>query len=106
MTLAERFMRRGGALRRIRVAPSQFGDHGPALWVGTRQITHPHRENVEIRLTRRVMREMRDELRADLRINMRQPGSDWIIVYLRSPADMARALELLRLAIRANSIRP
>jgi allantoicase len=51
------------------------------------------------------MRRMRDELRADLRINMRQPGSDWIIVYLRRTSDVERAIELLRLAIRANTIR-
>lgn len=105
MTLAELFMKRGAALRRTRVARSQFGDHGPALWVGKHQIAHLHRENVEIRLTRGLMREMRDELRADLRINMRQPGSDWILLYLRTPADVTRALELLRLAIRANTIR-
>jgi hypothetical protein len=47
---------------------------------------------------------MRGELRADLRINMRRPGSDWIIVYLRRTSDVERAIELLRLAIRANSI--
>jgi hypothetical protein len=50
------------------------------------------------------MRRMRGELRADLRINMRRPGSDWIIVYLRRTSDVERAIELLRLAIRANSI--
>jgi hypothetical protein len=104
VTLAEQFMRRGAAMRGMRTAPSQFGVHLPALWLGTRQIAHRHREDVEIRLTRGVMRRMRDELRADLRINMRQPGSDWIIVYLRRMSDVDRAIELLRLATRANSI--
>jgi len=105
VTLAERFITRGAALRGMTAAPSRFGAPRRALWLGTRQIAHPRREDVEIRLTRGVMRRMRDELRADLRINMRQPGSDWIIVYLRTASDVERAIELLRLAIRANTIR-
>ena len=105
MTLAERFMKRGAAIRGMTTAPSQFGSHLPALWLGAQQIAHRHREDVEIRLTRGAMRRLRDELRADLRINMRQPGSDWIIVYLRRTSDVNRAIELLRLAIRANTIR-
>jgi hypothetical protein len=103
--LVERFMTRAGALSGITTAPSRFGSHGPALWLGTRQIAHPRRGDVEVRLTRGLMRRMRDELRADLRINMRQPGSDWIIVYLRRTADVDRAIELLRLAVRAHTIR-
>jgi hypothetical protein len=98
-------MRRGAALRGIATAPSQFGSHGPALWLGARQVAHPRGDDVEVRLTRGVMRRMREELRADLRINMRQPGSDWVIVYLRRTSDVERAIELLRLAIRANTIR-
>lgn len=98
-------MRRGAALKGVTAAPSRFGFHRPALWLGARQIAHARRDDVEVRLTRGVMRRMRDELRADLRINMRQPGSDWIIVYLRRTSDVERAIELLRLAIRANTIR-
>jgi luciferase-like monooxygenase len=105
VTPAKLFMRRGAALRGLTTAPSRFGSHRPALWHGTRQIAHPRREDVEIRLTRGLMRRMRDELRADLRINLRQQGSDWIIVYLRRTSDVDRAIELLRLAIRANTIR-
>jgi hypothetical protein len=99
-------MRRGATLKGMKTAPSRFGAHRLALWVGNRQIAHPHREDVEIRLTRSVMRRMRDELRADLRINMRRPGSDWIIMYLRRTSDVDRAIELLRVAIRANTIAP
>jgi hypothetical protein len=105
MTLTDRFMRLGAALPGVAVRPSHFGTHGPSLWAGTRQIAHPRGQDLEIRLTRELMREMRDELRSDLRINLRQPGSDWIVVYLRRQSDVERALELLRLAIRANTIR-
>jgi hypothetical protein len=41
------------------------------------------------------------ELRSDARIDLRRSGSDWILVRLRREADVDRALELLRRAVRA-----
>ena len=48
-----------------------------------------------------VVRELRDELRSDARIDLRGPGFDWILVRVRTRADVERALELLRRAARA-----
>ena len=45
---------------------------GPALWVGTREVAHFHAgHTLEVRLTRAVIRQRRDELRADDRITLR-----------------------------------
>ncbi len=96
-------MARGARLRGVRVRPSRFRGRGHtnALWFGTREIAHCHNGQVDVRLTRPVVRELRDELRSDARIDLRGPGYDWILVRVRNVADVDRALELLRHAIRA-----
>jgi len=99
----DEFMARGARLRGVRVRPSRFRGRGHtnALWLGTREIAHCHNGQVDVRLTRPVVRELRDELRSDARIDLRGPGYDWILVRVRNVADVDRALELLRHAIRA-----
>ena len=96
-------MARGARLRGVRVRPSRFRGRGHtnALWLGTREIAHCHNGQVDVRLTRPVVRELRDELRSDARIDLRGPGYDWILVRVRNVADVDRALELLRHAIRS-----
>lgn len=96
-------MARGARLRGLRVRPSRFRGrgHADALWLGTREIAHCHNGQVDVRLTRAVVRELRDELRSDARIDLRGPGYDWILVRVRNRADVERAVELLRHAIRA-----
>ena len=101
-------MARGSRLRGVSVRPSRFRDprHArDALWVGTREVAHCHNGQVDVRLTRAGVREMREELRADARIDLRGPGYDWILVRVRSTADVDRAIELLRHAIRIARIR-
>jgi hypothetical protein len=56
---------------------------------------------VDVRLTRAVVRELRDELRSDARIDLRGPGFDWVLIRVRNAADVERAIGLLRHAIRA-----
>ena len=48
-----------------------------------------------------MVRTLREELRGDARIDLRGPGYDWILVRVRTRADVERAVELLRHAIRA-----
>ncbi len=98
--MLDEFMARGGRMRGLRVRPSRFKGHTDALWLGTREIAHCHNGQVDVRLTRGVVRELRDELRSDARIDLRGPGFDWILVRVRNEADVSRALELLRHAIR------
>jgi hypothetical protein len=71
------------------------------LWLGTREIAHCHNGQVDVRLTRAVVRELRDELRSDAGIDLRGPGYDWILIRVRTAADVERALEMLRHAMRA-----
>jgi hypothetical protein len=96
-------MARGARKRGIALRPSRFRGrgHSTALWLGTREIAHCHNGHVDVRLTRAVVRELRDELRSDARIDLRGPGYDWILIRVRTAADVERALELLRHAMRA-----
>ncbi|TMC70144.1 MAG: hypothetical protein E6J13_09910 [Chloroflexi bacterium] len=99
--MLEEFMTRGARIRGLRVRPSRFKrGHTDALWLGPREIAHCHDGQVDVRLTRGGVRELRDELRADARIKLRGPGFDWILVRVRNVADVERALELLRHAMR------
>ena len=101
-SLLGEFMARGARLRGVAVRHSRFkkGHDSDALWIGTREIAHCHNGQADIRLTRAVVRELREELRADARIDLRGPGYDWILVRVRNAADVERAIELLRHAIR------
>jgi len=96
-------MARGARLRGIRVQKSRFrgGGHTDALWLGKREIAHCHNGQVDVRLTRAVVRQFRAELGSDARIDLRGPGFDWILIRVRSAADVERAMQLLRLAMRA-----
>jgi hypothetical protein len=102
VSLFDEFMARGARLRGVTVRQSKFRGHKEALWLGKVEIGHCHNDQADIRLTRQAVRELGDELRADARIDLRRSGSDWILVRLRRTADVDRAIELLRHAIRAN----
>ena len=99
-------MIRGARMRGITVKQSKFKGHGQALWVGKTEVAHCHNGDVDVRLTRAGVRAMRDELRSDARIDLRGPGYDWILVRVRRRADIERALELLRHAIRVTRVTP
>jgi hypothetical protein len=101
VTVLDDFMTRGARLRGITVRQSKFRGHGEALWLGKTEVAHCHNGEVDVRLTRAVVRTLRDELRSDARIDLRGPGYDWILVRVRRSADVERALELLRHAVRA-----
>ena len=76
---------------------------GPALWVGTREVAHFHAgHTLEVRLTRAVIRQRRDELRADDRITLRTSASDWIEVDVATDEGLALAADLVRAAVAAN----
>jgi len=101
VTVLDDFMTRGARLRGITLRQSKFRGHGEALWLGKTEVAHCHNGEVDVRLTRAVVRVLRDELRSDARIDLRGPGYDWILVRVRRSADVQRALELLRHAVRA-----
>ena len=98
--MLDEFVARGGRMRGLRVRPSRFRGHADALWLGAREIAHCHNGQVDMRVTRAVVRQLRDELRSDARIDLRGPGFDWILIRVRTAADLERATELLRYAMR------
>jgi hypothetical protein len=88
-----------GLLARLRELPdveerqSQFADM-PALWIDGREFVHIQADQVEIRLTRKLISQL-DEPGAAQRART----SDWVIV---DAAEEALALELARRALDAN----
>lgn len=94
-------MARGARMRGLTRRASRFTKgHTDALWLGTKEIAHCHNGQVDVRLTRAGVRAIRDELASDARIDLRGPGFDWILVRVRNRADVDRALDLLRRAMR------
>lgn len=60
-----------------------------------KEIAHLEDEDlIEIRFTRSVVRERRNVLKADRRIDLHYSGSDSVTVRLSSPADMQLVLDL------------
>ena len=69
MTLAPRLRDLG-----FEQAPSRWGAD-PAFWSGGRELVHTHGDLVEIRLTRKGIRELEDD-----RAMLRARTSDWVMV--------------------------
>jgi hypothetical protein len=85
----------------VRKGRSRFGGH-PAFWVGSREIAHCHdRQEIDVRLTRALIREDRAVLREDRRISLRKNSSDWITVRVLTTPDVELALALVERAWRA-----
>jgi len=96
-----RFLERCAAIDGAALGEGAFAD-GLAIWVGTREVAHFHRDELEVRLTKPVIRERRAELTADERITLRRNPSDWLTVRIASAADRKYALALVSAAIEAN----
>jgi hypothetical protein len=66
-------------------AESRFKDD-LAYWVDGTEIAHLESDReLDVRLTRRMIREHRADLRADPRIRLRPNSSDWITVLAEGP---------------------
>src|SRR5215472_12870670 len=75
----------------------------PAYWVNGTEILHFENESeVDIRLTRTVIRSRRSALRADDRVALRASGSDWLTVRVHDPADEDFVVELAEAAAAAH----
>lgn len=95
-------LRRCAEVNDAALGDSTFG-HGEALFVGKREIAHlDGPTTVDIRLTRAGIRERRDELREDPRVDLRRGQSDWLEFTVRTADDADAALALLTAAVEAN----
>ena len=100
-TLAEELAERIVALPGVDLRPSRFS-HRPAFWVGKREVAHFHPGNeLDVRLTRKVIRLLKAELEADPRVTLRG-SSDWAEVRFPRRTHLERAVALVRLAVEAN----
>ena len=79
---------------------SIFGadDSDRALFVNGKQIANLRHGGLEVRLTKQLIREHRQRLKADGRVELRG-SSDWVGLPLESEADVELVLELTRLAV-------
>lgn len=82
------------ALPELEEGESRWG--GPAFFVHGREIVHFHAGTVEVRLTRKLIRDALE----DERLFARAPGSDWIVV---PQSAVGLVVQLARKAARANA---
>jgi hypothetical protein len=81
------------ALPGVTPSPHRFG--GTEYCLGRREIGHVHGDSlVDIPFTKRIREELVAAGRAERHHIL--PDSGWVSVYLREPADLDRAIELLR----------
>jgi hypothetical protein len=76
---------------------------GPALWVGTREVAHFDSDStLDVRLTKSVIRDRREEFKRDDRVSLRRNTSDWLELTIDSDADLAWARDVVLDAVAAN----
>lgn len=81
---------------------SMFSD-GQAWWVNGKEIAHFHTDDeLEIRLTKAVIREQRAALKADDRVTLRPSGADWITVTVTTAKDVTFVVTLVEQAAAAH----
>jgi hypothetical protein len=96
--LAQRLRNALLAIPGVVESPGVFGQ-GDAFWINGSQIAHwrdPY--TLELRLTKRLIRERRAELKQDARVILRAGTSDWLMLHFDSRDDVIFAA---RLAIAA-----
>lgn len=87
----------------LELKPSRFG-HGPAYFVGPREVAHFHGDGrLDIRLTRQRIRELKEGGGLDPRVRTRGRSADWVTVPLDGPPAVALVADLIDEAIRANA---
>lgn len=80
-------------------------DADRAYFVNGKQVAHGAGEEIQLRLTRAVIRERRPRLRAEPRVELRT-GSDWVRVRVVAKPDVELVLELAELAAAAHRPAP
>jgi hypothetical protein len=96
---AEELIARCGAIEGATLAEGSFGP-GPAVWVGNREVAHIDSDgDVDVRLTKKLIKDRRVDLEANLRVRLRPSASDWLWV---SAEDPDFAIALVREAVLAN----
>lgn len=82
---------------------SMFSERS-ALWVNGKEIAHRDSDHVfDVRLTRAVIRDLRQHLGEDPRVRLRpSPSADWVEVHVRTAEDEEFLKELVERAAKAH----
>ena len=102
MTLAWREM---GKVAGLMEGPSTFAsdDLPRAYWAhGTQVVNLFSPERAELRLTKAVIRDHKERLKADPRVELRPNPSDWLTVVVTKTADAGLVVELAEWAVAAH----
>ena len=100
--LRQRLEREIEALRALEGRRSRWGDAW-AYHLEGREILHFHTDHeIDLRLTRGVIRAERARLAADSRVRLGDRQRDWVEVSIATAADLPFVLELVKWAIRTN----
>ncbi len=95
--------RRLAAVPGLTARESRYG-HGPAFYVGRREVVHFHGDGrMDVRLTAEVIRLRRREGGFDDRVTPEGGARDWVKVRVAAPSDVALAVDLAEEAVRANA---
>lgn len=82
--------------------PSRHGD-GFSYFLAGREVVHFHGdERMDVRLTKEVIGERRREGSLDPRLRAGGRYAEWVAVTVKDGRDIARALEVVEDAVRAN----
>ena len=97
--LEELLVQKSGLLRKL----SRFGDHH-SYFVGSREIAHFHGDGrMDVRLTSQLIRDLQKKGVLDRRVLTRGPTANWATVPLSDEDDLDLAVEMVDLAMQANS---
>ena len=101
-TIARKFTAYASSLPQIEVRPSAW-TRRPAFFLDGREICHFHApRELDVRLTRIVLRDLRPMVEADPRLKPRPNRSDWVALRITNDYDLEFACELFHLAYHAN----
>ncbi len=93
-----RLVQRAGRLPGVIIRPSRWVD-GLSVWVRGKEVLHYDAPGmIDIRLTRRLIRDLESPLKNDSRVIFRKVSSDWFWVRVSGTKDFPFVLDLLRLA--------
>lgn len=102
-TLVAEFDRRATEIPGVKRQVSSRRGHGNSYLAGEREIAHFHgAERLDIRLTSTVIKKRLAEGGFDEGVSARSPTANWVAVHLTADT-LPLALDLLRVAIRANA---
>ena len=97
-TLAERLRKAILAIDGVMAGDSVFDEGHEAFFVNAKQMAGIFNASLSVRLTWPIVREHRERLRADPRVEIPRSGTDWVTVRFKRTKDLPFVLELVELA--------